>query len=160
MTQSIQAGFDFGSRFGKPMTVDFAGPIATSDGGLRRLKQTETKLNLLPRLSRCFRDARDPTRAYHSVAELLAQRLLTSPWARPFVTIPTAYGRTGTGFGGSAGSMEPRPARGGHGGFLLRARGHGESDIAACRPGACGTVTGATPPRQDCLDRRSNFLSQ
>ena len=78
------------------MTVDFAGPIATADGGLRRLKQTETKLNLLPRLSRCFRDARDPTRAQHSVAELLAQRLWTSPWARPFLTIPTACGRTPT----------------------------------------------------------------
>ena len=53
----------FYGGFGKPLTVDFAGLIATSDGGLLRLKQTDTKLNCLPRLSRCFRDARDPTRA-------------------------------------------------------------------------------------------------
>ena len=57
------------------MTVDFAGPMATSDGGLRRLKQTETKLNLLSRLALCFRDARDPTRVQHPVAELLSQRV-------------------------------------------------------------------------------------
>lgn len=75
MTQSIQAGFDFGSGFGKKMTVDFAGPTVTSDGGLLLLKQTEMKLNLLSRLALCFRDARDPTRVQHSVAELLSQRV-------------------------------------------------------------------------------------
>jgi Transposase DDE domain group 1 len=57
------------------MTVDFAGPTVTSDGGLLLLKQTETKLNLLSRLALCFRDARDPTRVQHSVAELLSQRV-------------------------------------------------------------------------------------
>jgi len=55
--------------------VDFAGPTLTSDGGLLLLKQTDTKLNLLSRLAHCFRDARDPLRVQHSVAELLSQRV-------------------------------------------------------------------------------------
>ncbi|MCX6606328.1 MAG: transposase [Acidobacteria bacterium] len=75
MKQSIQAGFDFGNGFGKKLTVDFAGPTVTSDGGLLLLKQTETKLNLLCRLAFCFRDVRDPTRVQHSVAERLSQRV-------------------------------------------------------------------------------------
>ena len=48
----------FYGGFGKPLTVDFAGLIATSDGGLLRLKQTDTKLNFLPRITRYFCDAR------------------------------------------------------------------------------------------------------
>ena len=75
MTECIQAGFDFGSGFGKQIAVDFAGPTLTSDGGLLLLKQTDTKLNLLSRLAHCFRDARDPLRVQHSVAELLSQRV-------------------------------------------------------------------------------------
>jgi len=75
MTECIQAGFDFGSGFGKQIAVDFAGPTFTSDGGLLLLKPTDTKLNLFSRLAHCFRDARDPLRVQHSVAELLSQRV-------------------------------------------------------------------------------------
>ena len=57
------------------MTVDFAGPTVTSDGGLLLLKRTELQLNLLSRLALCFRDARDPTRVQHPVAEPLSQRV-------------------------------------------------------------------------------------
>ena len=71
LSPCIQAGFDFGSGFGKQMTVDFAGPTLTSDGGLLLLKQTETKLNLLSRLAFCFRDARDPLRVQHSTPQPL-----------------------------------------------------------------------------------------
>jgi|GEM_PF-6585356 Transposase DDE domain group 1 len=58
------------------MTVDFPGPTVPSDGGLHLLKQTETKFNFLSRRTLCFGKARDPTRAQHSVAELLSQQLV------------------------------------------------------------------------------------
>ena len=59
MTQSNQAGFDFGNGFGTKMTVHFAGPTIASDGGLLLPKQTETKLSLPSRLALCVRDARN-----------------------------------------------------------------------------------------------------
>ncbi len=47
------------------MTVDFAGPTVTSDGGLLLLKQTEAKLNLLSRLALGYEDRNEHDRLRH-----------------------------------------------------------------------------------------------
>ena len=39
------------------------------------MRQTDQRLNLLPRLALCFLDGRDPSRIQHSVAEMVSQRV-------------------------------------------------------------------------------------
>jgi hypothetical protein len=47
----------------------------SSDGGALLLRQTDQRLNLLPRLAECFEDHRNPVLISHSVRELVAQRV-------------------------------------------------------------------------------------
>jgi len=47
----------------------------TSDGGALLLRETDRRLNLLPRLAECFLDRRNPVLVTHSVAEMVAQRV-------------------------------------------------------------------------------------
>jgi hypothetical protein len=47
----------------------------TSDAGGLLLRETDQRLNLLPRLAQCFLDGRDSTRIEHSVAEMVSQRV-------------------------------------------------------------------------------------
>ena len=47
----------------------------SSDGGAMLLRQTDQRLNLLPRLAQCFLDGRDPGRLEHSVQEMVSQRV-------------------------------------------------------------------------------------
>jgi hypothetical protein len=53
----------------------FDGGTISSDGGAFLLRQTDKRLNLLPRLAECFLDGRDPNLVEHSVEEMLAQRV-------------------------------------------------------------------------------------
>ena len=53
----------------------FDGGTISSDGGALLLRQTDQKLNLLPRLAHCFLDGRDPDRVQHSVQEMVSQRV-------------------------------------------------------------------------------------
>jgi len=53
----------------------FDGGTITSDAGSLLLRQTEKRLNLLPRLAACFLDGRRPERIEHSIGEMLAQRI-------------------------------------------------------------------------------------
>ena len=47
----------------------------TSDAGGLLLRETDRRLNLLPRLAQCFLDGRAPARVRHSVAEMISQRV-------------------------------------------------------------------------------------
>lgn len=47
----------------------------TSDSGALLLRETDRRLNLLPRLAECFRDERNASYISHRVPELLAQRV-------------------------------------------------------------------------------------
>jgi hypothetical protein len=53
----------------------FDGGAMTSDGGALLLRETDRRLNLLPRLAECFLDRRNPVLVTHSVAEMVSQRV-------------------------------------------------------------------------------------
>jgi len=54
----------------------FDGGDISSDGGALLLGRVESRRRILARLSDCFVDRRDPGRVEHSIAELVAQRVL------------------------------------------------------------------------------------
>jgi len=53
----------------------FDGGTISSDGGAVLLRQTDQRLDLLPRLAQCFLDGRGPDRVQHSVQEMISQRV-------------------------------------------------------------------------------------
>ena len=53
----------------------FDGGTISSDGGAFLLRQTDKRLNLLPRLADCFLDGRNQIQVEHSVEEMLSQRI-------------------------------------------------------------------------------------
>ena len=53
----------------------FDGGTISSDGGALLLRQTDQRLNLLPRLAQCFLDGREQERVEHSVEEMVSQRV-------------------------------------------------------------------------------------
>ena len=75
MTECTQSGFEFQPHFSRRVTASFDGGTMTSDGGGLLLRETDRRLNLLPRLAQCFLDGRNPALVKHSAAELIAQRI-------------------------------------------------------------------------------------
>jgi hypothetical protein len=75
MTECTQTGFDFAPHFRRKVVVDFHGGVVTSDGGSLLLRETERRINLLPRLAACFRDYRDQNRIEHTVESMIGQRV-------------------------------------------------------------------------------------
>ena len=75
MTECTQSEFEFQPHFSRRITAGFDGGAMTSDGGGLLLRDTDRRLNLLPRLAQCFLDGRSPVFVKHSVAELIAQRV-------------------------------------------------------------------------------------
>ncbi len=57
------------------MVGSFDGGTISSDGGAFLLRQTDKRLNLLPRLASCFLDGRKQELVEHSILEMLSQRL-------------------------------------------------------------------------------------
>jgi hypothetical protein len=53
----------------------FDGGTISSDGGAFLLRQTDKRLNLLPRLAQCFLDGRNQDLIEHSIQEMLSQRV-------------------------------------------------------------------------------------
>jgi hypothetical protein len=53
----------------------FDGGTISSDGGAFLLRQTDQRLNLLPRLAECFLDGRNQEQVRHSILEMLSQRV-------------------------------------------------------------------------------------
>ncbi|HVI78234.1 MAG TPA: IS1380 family transposase [Candidatus Acidoferrum sp.] len=75
MTECIQFSFGFEGCGRREIVARFDGGTITSDAGSLLLRQTEKRLNLLPRLAACFLDGRRPERIEHSIGEMLAQRI-------------------------------------------------------------------------------------
>ena len=75
MTQWTQSTFELASHFSRQVVARFDGGTITTDGGGLLLRETDRKLNLLPRLAECFLDARNPLLVEHTVAQLDSQRV-------------------------------------------------------------------------------------
>src|ERR1035437_277480 len=63
MTQCSQSEFEFKGHFSRRIGAAFL------------LRETDRRLNLLPRLAECFLDRRNPVLVTHPVAEMVAQRV-------------------------------------------------------------------------------------
>ena len=75
MTECNQSRFEFAGHFSRQVVARFDGGAITTDSGGLLLRETDRRLNLLPRLAECFLDARDPVFVQHSVQELVSQRV-------------------------------------------------------------------------------------
>jgi Transposase DDE domain group 1 len=75
MTECNQSSFGFKACGSREIVARFDGGTISSDGGALLLRQTDQRLNLLPRLAECFLDGRDPDRVEHSVEEMVSQRV-------------------------------------------------------------------------------------
>jgi hypothetical protein len=75
MTDCIQSSFGFEACGKREIVARFDGGTISSDGGALLLRQTDQRLNLLPRLAECFLDGRNPDLVKHSIQEMLAQRI-------------------------------------------------------------------------------------
>ena len=75
MTECNQSAFEFEAHFSRQVVARFDGGTITTDGGGLLLRQTDRRLNLLPRLAECFLDGRSPLLVRHSVEQLVSQRV-------------------------------------------------------------------------------------
>jgi hypothetical protein len=75
MTQCTQSGFGFEACGSREIVARFDGGTISSDGGALLLRQTDRRLNLLPRLAECFLDGRNQDMVEHSIVEMLSQRV-------------------------------------------------------------------------------------
>jgi hypothetical protein len=75
MTDCIQPGFGFEACGKREIVARFDGGTISSDGGAFLLRQTDQRLNLLPRLAQCFLDGRNQEQVEHSILEMLSQRI-------------------------------------------------------------------------------------
>ena len=75
MTECNQSDFGFAACGKREIVARFDGGTISSDGGAMLLRQTDQRLNLLPRLAECFLDGRNPQQIEHSILEMLSQRI-------------------------------------------------------------------------------------
>src|SRR6202790_4991169 len=75
MTDCNQSGFGFEACGKREIVARFDGGTISSDGGALLLRQTDRRLNLLPRLAECFLDGRNQELIDHTIQEMLAQRV-------------------------------------------------------------------------------------
>jgi len=75
MTECNQSSFGFEACGRREIVARFDGGTISSDGGAMLLRQTDKRLNLLPRLAGCFLDGRNQDQVEHTVQEMLAQRI-------------------------------------------------------------------------------------
>jgi hypothetical protein len=75
MTECTQSSFGFKACGKREVVARFDGGTISSDGGAFLLRQTDQRLNLLPRLAECFLDGRNQEQVEHSVLEMLSQRI-------------------------------------------------------------------------------------
>jgi hypothetical protein len=75
MTECNQSSFGFEACGSREVVARFDGGTISSDGGAFLLRQTDQRLNLLPRLAECFLDGRNQDLVQHSIQEMLAQRV-------------------------------------------------------------------------------------
>jgi len=75
MTECSQSSFGFETLGSREIVARFDGGAISSDGGAFLLRQTDRRLNLLPRLAECFLDGRNQSMVDHSILEMLSQRV-------------------------------------------------------------------------------------
>jgi hypothetical protein len=75
MTECNQSSFGFEACGRREIVARFDGGTISSDGGAFLLRQTDNRLNLLPRLAGCFLDGRNQKQVEHPIEEMLAQRV-------------------------------------------------------------------------------------
>jgi hypothetical protein len=75
MTECNQSSFGFEACGRREIVARFDGGTISSDGGAFLLRQTDRRLNLLPRLTECFLDGRNQNQVEHSILEMLSQRI-------------------------------------------------------------------------------------
>ena len=75
MTECNQSSFGFEASGSREIVARFDGGTISSDGGAFLLRQTDKRLNLMPRLAGCFLDGRNQIQVEHSVEEMLSQRI-------------------------------------------------------------------------------------
>jgi hypothetical protein len=75
MTQCTQSNFEVQAHYSREVVARFDGGAITSDGGALLLRQTDQRLNLLPRFSNCFLDGREQDRVEHAILEMVSQRV-------------------------------------------------------------------------------------
>jgi hypothetical protein len=75
MTECNQSSFGFKTWGKREIVTRFDGGTISSDGGAFLLRQTDKRLNLLPRLAECFLDGRNQEQIKHSILEMLSQRI-------------------------------------------------------------------------------------
>ena len=75
MTECNQSSFGFEAFGTREIVSRFDGGTISSDGGSLLLRQTDKRLNLLPRLAKCFLDGRNQDLVEHSVLEMVSQRI-------------------------------------------------------------------------------------
>jgi hypothetical protein len=76
MTECIEDRFEFVSTgSGRKIVAEFSGGTISSDGGGLLLQETDAKMNLLSRFSKCFVDGRNPILIEHSVEQMVRQRV-------------------------------------------------------------------------------------
>jgi hypothetical protein len=75
MTECNQSSFGFEASGRREIVARFDGGTISSDGGAFLLRQTDKRLNLVARLSKCFLDGRNQDMIEHTVQEMLSQRV-------------------------------------------------------------------------------------
>ena len=75
MTECNQSSFGFKACGTREIVARFDGGTISSDGGALLLRETDRRLNLLPRLAQSFLDGRAPDRVEHSILEMVSQRV-------------------------------------------------------------------------------------
>lgn len=75
MTECSQSRFEFASHLRREVVAEFSGGTISSDGGALLLRETDGRMNLLPRLAECFLDGRNAVLVKHEVSQMLAQRV-------------------------------------------------------------------------------------
>jgi hypothetical protein len=75
MTECIQSSFGFKACGSREIVARFDGGTISSDSGAFLLRETDRRLNLLPRLAECFLDGRNQALIDHSILEMLSQRI-------------------------------------------------------------------------------------
>jgi Transposase DDE domain group 1 len=75
MTQCTQSSFEFKAHHRREIVARFDGGAISSDGGSLLLRETDQRLNLLDRFSRCLLDGREQDRIEHSILEMISQRV-------------------------------------------------------------------------------------
>ena len=78
MTECAPERFEFAIGGSREMVAEFNGGTITSDGGGVLLQETDRKLTLLARFSRCFLDKRNPLFVQHTVEQIIRQRVYGS----------------------------------------------------------------------------------